>query len=91
MYDWGAVEGRIERLSDQVINQIAAEEVVENAASVVKELIENSLDAHAQRIDVALKRGGLELIRIESGNNFNSAAIGAMIERPIDLYYTARG
>ncbi len=56
--------GRIRILSDQVANQIAAGEVVDRPASVVKELLENALDAEASRIRVEVEAGGRKLIRI---------------------------
>jgi DNA mismatch repair protein MutL len=64
--------GRIRVLSDQVANQIAAGEVVDRPASVAKELLENALDAGANRVRLEVEAGGRKLIRIsDDGHGMN--------------------
>jgi len=70
--------GRIRILSDQVANQIAAGEVVDRPASVVKELLENALDAGATRIRVEVEAGGRKLIRI-SDNGYGMMRDDALL------------
>ena len=56
--------GKIHQLSSILANQIAAGEVIERPSSIVKELVENALDAHSHRIDVVVTEAGLGSIRV---------------------------
>lgn len=72
----------IKRLPETLINQIAAGEVIERPASVVKELVENSLDAGASRIQIDIEEGGSRVIRIQdNGLGISPEALGLALER----------
>ena len=74
--------GKIQQLDDETIGHIAAGEVVERPAQVVKELLENSLDAQAKQIDVIIERGGFDSIMIiDNGSGISSEDIALSVDR----------
>lgn len=73
---------QIKKLDQDLINKIAAGEVVERPASVVKELIENSIDAQADQISLEIKNGGIDLITVQdNGNGMTAEDAKLAIER----------
>ena len=74
--------GKIKELSPQVSNQIAAGEVVERPVSVIKELVENSLDACAKNIEIRIKNGGFSHIIVQDdGSGMDEADVCLAVKR----------
>ena len=60
---------RIKILTQDIISKIAAGEVIENPSSVIKELIDNSIDANSSKIEIEIKNGGKDYIRVSDDGN----------------------
>jgi DNA mismatch repair protein MutL len=72
----------VRQLPENVVNRIAAGEVIERPASVVKELVENAIDAGASRVEVVISGGGRELIRVsDNGSGMSAEDLALSVER----------
>ena len=76
--------GIIRILDEHIANQIAAGEVVERPASVVKELVENAIDAGSTKIDVSVEEGGLDSIRVTDNGRALIRRIARRLLSPCD-------
>jgi DNA mismatch repair protein MutL len=73
---------KIHKLAEQVINQIAAGEVVERPASIIKELVENSIDAKSDKVIIELESGGKDLIKIiDNGSGVEESDLNMALQR----------
>ena len=78
----GNSPGRIHKLPEYLVNKIAAGEIIERPASIVKELLENSIDADASAITVEIKNGGNRLIRVlDNGHGIHMNDLLLAIDR----------
>ena len=72
----------IRHLPDNLVNQIAAGEVIERPAAAVKEVVENAIDAGATRISITLRDGGRSMIRVsDNGIGMNADDLAACVDR----------
>ena len=78
---------KIKLLSPRLANQIAAGEVVERPSSVIKELLENSLDAGATRLEIDIEEGGIKLMRVRDNGGGIDAAV---LERLGEPFFTTK-
>ena len=83
--------GKIHELSSVLADQIAAGEVVERPASVVKELVENAVDAHAAQLDILVQESGVQSIRvIDDGDGIDDAEVLTAFKRHATSKITSR-